>query len=86
MADTSTDNSDKLWDLGADHTNLLVLLGYLQECGATTEELLDACEKPWHYNDELVEALADLASDDSDTAEDFSPEAGHHDPDSESAD
>lgn len=78
MADTST--AEKQWDLGADHHNLVILIDWLVESGATPDELSTAVEKPWKYNDELVDAIADLTGSDSDTAEDMSPEAGHHDP------
>lgn len=84
MTDTSTDPAEKQWNLGPDHSNLCVLIDWLVESGSTPDELSDAVEKPWHYNDELVEALADLQADDTDTAEDLSPEAGHHDPDTAS--
>lgn len=76
----ATNATEKRWDLGADHGNLCVLIDWLIESGATPDELGDAVEKPWHYNDELIDALADLQGDDDDSAEDHSPEAGHHEP------
>lgn len=82
MADTS----DKQWDLGQDHGNLCILVDFMADNGATAAELTYAVEKPWKYSDEFAEALADLQGDDSDTAEDFSPEAGHHDPEEEGSD
>lgn len=80
MADEATETTDKQWQLGPDHGNLCILIDWLVESGCTPDELSTAVEKPWKYNDELAEALADLQGDDEDTAEDFSPEAGHHDP------
>jgi len=78
-----TDTSEKQWDLGRDHANLCILIDYMVEDGASPDDLALAVEKPWKFNAVLFEALAELTSEDFDTAEDLSPEAGHHWPDDE---
>jgi hypothetical protein len=80
---TDTSDFEHQWDLGRSHANLCILIDYMVEDGATPDDLALAVEKPWKFNEVLFEALQELTSEDFDTAEDLSPEAGHHWPDDE---